>query len=467
MAFKKKLHRLNPSDAVQVDIQQTKREKVAAQVTPENNERYLREMLANKVSGSHMGLWLLVPEYLRLGAWDLLRGLFPGSGDIPARLAMQTVNESALCINRIRRKDSLCHQGFSLVNGLSFLAADEPIHRILDSNSVSDYEGFQSALMKIRMLEGHYQSENLILAIDPHRIVSTTKRAMVRKKKRPDLASEKMMQTFFCNDTATGQPLAFMLSASGKTCSQATTQLLELVEESLGSRKALILADKEHFTKEIAERFGKSNSMEILMPAPELTGIKKQIHSLDYTELWPGYSVAESVFSFQNSSQQLRLIAQKESSANKNEVYKPFLTTSQRKAEELLSCIFPKRWSIEEFFNREGDMAWNRASSFNLNTRYGRQSLALLAQAAVFGLRKNLPKPFSNASAGTISEKILTNMEGDVRVSGDTIIVTYYKDHEILGLRDKYQNISQKLEQQNISPKIPWLYDFKLDFRFK
>ena len=112
-------------------------------------------------------------------------------------------------------------------------------------------------------------------------------------------------------------------------------------------------------------------------------------------------------------------------------------------------------------------MAWNRASSFNLNTRYGRQSLALLAQAAVFGLRKNLPKQFSNASAGTISEKVLTNMEGDVSVSGDTIIVTYYKDHEILVLRDKYQNISQQLKQQNISPKIPWLYDFKLDFRFK
>ena len=66
-----------------------------------------------------------------------------------------------------------------------------------------------------------------------------------------------------------------------------------------------------------------------------------------------------------------------------------------------------------------------------------------------------------------LSEKVLTNMEGDIRVKDDTIIITYYKDHEILGLRDKYHNISRQLENEHISPKIPWLYDFKLDFRFK
>lgn len=79
-------------------------------------------MLADKVSGSHMGLWLLVPEYLRFGGWDLARGLFGDAGDNPAQLAMQMVNESALCLNRVRQKDSLCHQGFSMANGLSLFS---------------------------------------------------------------------------------------------------------------------------------------------------------------------------------------------------------------------------------------------------------------------------------------------------------------------------------------------------------
>lgn len=425
-------------------------------------------MLSDKVSGSHMGLWLLVPEYQRLGAWDLVRGLFGDRGDIPARLAMQMVNESALCVNRIRKKDSLCHQGFSLVNGLSFLATDESIHSILSEKTVSQYAEFQSALMKTRMLDGHYGDGELIFAIDPHRTGSSSGRIMVQKKKRPELPSTKMMQTFFCNDVISRQPLGFRLSASGKTCSQATLQLLDMVGEVLpkGDR-VLILADKEHFSQEIAAYFAGSPSMDVLMPAPSLKKISGCIQGLDYRQLWPGYSVAETGFSFRNSSEKFRLLAQKEAAPGKQDVYKAFLTTSDKAPGYLLTEVFSKRWAIEEFFNFEGDMGWNRASTFNLNVRYGKQSLALLAQAAAFGLRKKLPEPYSKWNAAMLSQKVLTNMEGDVRVNDDKIIVTYYGDHEVLGIREKYQNISQQLENQNISPKIPWLYDYKLEFKFK
>lgn len=406
-----------------------------------------------------MGLWLLVPEYLRLGAWDLIRGLFGEKGDIPARLAMQMVNESALCVNRIRKKDSLCHQGFSLVNGLSFLATDESIHGILNQKTVLQYADFQSTLMKIRMLDGHYGDGERILAIDPHRIGSSSGRVMVQKKKRPDLPSTKMMQTFFCNDATTGQPLGFTLSASGKTCSQATLQLLDMVGEVLTTgEKALILADKEHFSQEITSYFADSPSMDVLMPAPGIKRINDCLQGLDYQYLWPGYSVAETEYSFHNSSKKFRLLAQKEAVPGKEDVYKAFLTTSDKDPAALISKVFSKRWTIEEFFNFEGDMGWNRASTFNLNIRYGKQSLALLAQAAAFGLRKNLPEPYSKWSAAMLSEKVLTNMEGDVRIKDDKIIVTYYGDHEALGIKEKYQNISSK---------IPWIYNYKLEFRFK
>ena len=128
MAFKKKRYKLNPAKDIQrVIVKSTKRENYPASVTEQSNERNVREILSNKACGTHMGLWLLVPEYLRLGAWDLLNGCFGKSAGnhLDSRMALQLVNESALCVNRIRKKDSLCHQGFSLVNGLHFLATDE------------------------------------------------------------------------------------------------------------------------------------------------------------------------------------------------------------------------------------------------------------------------------------------------------------------------------------------------------
>ncbi|WP_373524262.1 hypothetical protein [Aquiflexum sp.] len=82
------------------------------------------------------------------------------------------------------------------------------------------------------------------------------------------------------------------------------------------------------------------------MPALDVKGIRERITGLEYRELWPGYSVAETRFSFQNLDQKLRLITQKES-ADKQEVYKHFLTTSDRDTVELLSKVFSKRWTIE------------------------------------------------------------------------------------------------------------------------
>ena len=202
MVFKKKLYKLAPGKNKQeVEVQLTKRKRTSIKVSAQSNEHYLREILANKLSGTHVGLWLLVPEYQRMGVWDLLKGCFNehDNDNLNARLGLQLANESALCANRIREKNALCNRGFSLVNGLSFLATDETIHHLLDGQSVRQYQDTQIALAQIRRLSGHYSDEN-ILAIDPHRIVSSTKRVMVRKKKRPEEPSKKVLQTFFCND---------------------------------------------------------------------------------------------------------------------------------------------------------------------------------------------------------------------------------------------------------------------------
>lgn len=470
MGFKKKLFKLNPQQRdqeLELKIQQTKRDKEIIKVTAQSNEREIREKLAGKISGGHMGLWLLVPEYLRLGAWDLLQGTFGNpSNFMAARLAMQVVNESALCVNRIRRKGSLCYQGFSLVNGLSRLASDESIHELLDNQSMQHYEEMQVNLLRIRNLSGHYQQGQKVVAVDPHRILSATQRDMAKKRKRPKEPSRKMMQTFFCNDVSTGQPMCFTVASTGKNCSKATLQLLNVIERA-GISDALVVADKEHFTQQISEYFHEHSTFDMLIPAPRIDRVTQRFKDIVFHSLWAGYAIGETQFNFAKSNLDYRLIVQREGESADQYSYKAFITTSSKSADELMTREFVRRWNIEEFFNFEGDMGWNRASTFNLNIRYGRQSLALLAQAATYQLKKKLPKPYSQWTAAQLANKVLTNMEGDLRVKDDTIIVTFYRDHEKLNLQEKYQNINLKLEKENINPKIPWLFDFKLDFRFK
>jgi hypothetical protein len=72
-----------------------------------------------------------------------------------------------------------------------------------------------------------------LLAIDPHRIKSSTKRLMRRHRFSASQKALKMAQCFFCLDLDTQQPLCFTLASAAKTVTQATPELLELSEKSL------------------------------------------------------------------------------------------------------------------------------------------------------------------------------------------------------------------------------------------
>ena len=61
----------------------------------------------------------------------------------------------------------------------------------------------------------------------------------------------------------------------------------------------------------------------------------------------------------------------------------------------------------------------------------------------------------------------MTGLEGDVRVRKDTIIVTYYNAPNVEQLRQHYEALPARLESERVAPNIPWLFDYKLDFRFK
>jgi len=458
---------LNPENEKkrkEIEIQTTKRDKVKVKVNDLGIERYFRESISKKISGTLVGLWFLAVEHLRLGTWDLIKG-YTGCGDmdIEPRIAMQLVNEAALCSNRVRKSNYIAHQGFELLNGLGFLVSDEQVHELLDNHTVNEAQALQEALSAIRLNNGHYQGDTI--AIDPHRIVSTTQRIMPRKKKQPEEPARKMLQTFFAVDTQTGQPIGCGIGSPGANTTKESIELLNRVK--IVNKKALILADKEHFTERLIREMNQNSDFDFLVPAISSERIKKIERSLPYKSQWAGYAIAQTTFNFTGCKEKYRLICQREGEITKDYVYKSFLAISDKPATELLCDCYQKRWSIEEFFNFDGAMGFDRASTFNLNVRYGKMSLALVAQAATYELRKKLPEPYDRWNAEHLSEAVFTKMDGDIRVKGDTIIVTCYNAPKELNLQSYYQDLPARLVSEGINPQIPWLYNYKLDFRFK
>jgi hypothetical protein len=414
-------------------------------------------------------LWLLIAEHLRLGAWDLVCGW---SGQPPEsvwpRLALQLVHESALCLTGLRDARGLRQRGFELANGLPFLASDVAIHQLLDAHTMEEAKNLQIALGRRRFVRGHFAGR--VLVIDPHRILSFTQRQMRRHKKGQG-APAKVAQTFFCLDADTRQPVALITGTSARTVTHATPELLEVAASIFAdAQAALVVADAEHFTAELADRLHGDSHFDLLVPAPLTAKLQKRLREIPeerFTRHWAGYATAVQEYTLRHSQGgPFWLFIQRLGETAGDYQFKAFLSTREGDEVEALTQKYPKRWHVEEFFNSEQALGWDRAGTANLHIRYGHMTMSLLAQAALYQLRQRLGEPWASWDCRSMAQRLLGGLEGDIRVQGDVIVVSYYNAPNADRLRQAYSGLPAKLSAEGVDPRIPWLYGFKLDFRF-
>ena len=376
-----------------------------------------------------------------------------------------------MCITGARQERTLSQKGFEVANGLPFVATDTAIHHLLNDYTVKDAQISQVALAKIRATLGDFDGS--VLAIDPHRIISYTKRQTPRRKKDPHSSAKKTAQTFFCLDAVTEQPLCFVSGTSARSATHASLELLELTTQILNPKdgQTLVLADTEHYTVKLLDYVRSQTSLDLLVPMANSQKLRKQMAGLSndlFTRHWAGYSSTKSTYKMKESKTgPFYQFIQREGERPNDYEFKAFLCTAQRNQVEALCKEFPKRWHIEEFFKNYQQLGWNRAGTMNLNIQYGRMTMALFAQAALYHMRKKIGAPFANWDAKHLANDFTRGLEGDVRVKYDTIIVTLYNPPNPDLLKKYYEHLPEKLIANNVNPCVPWLYDFKLDFRIK
>jgi len=468
--YKKKLHRYRPKSEPPVETQRTLLRTRLEPSDPQSIERGVRQLLANKVSGNLAGLWLLVPEHLRLGTWDLLCGWTKQLAEnaLP-RLALQLVHEAALCVTGVRKARSLAQKGFELINGLPFIGSDTTIHHLLDERSIAEAQSLQMALGQIRRVSGHFSGK--LLAVDPHRVRSWSKRQMRRRAGR-DAKPAKVAQTFFCLDADTHQPVCLTTATSSRTVAQATPELLRMAAQILQPEpgQILALADSEHFASKLIDQIHSETHFELLVPMPNTRSLQRQLHEIaseQFTRRWAGFATCKLPYRLTQSSTTYHQFVQRSGERSEDWKFSAYLATSDRDEVEALTDEYPKRWHVEEFFNTDQGLGWKRAGTLNLNIRYGQMTLALIAQTVLHQLRGRLGEPVQQWDAPHLAKDLLQGLDGDVRVHHDTIIVTYYNAPNAEQLRSHYEDLPSRLQSEGVDPRIPWLYGFKLDFRFK
>ena len=445
---------------------------MAQRCDPISLQREVRQLLADKVSGNLVGLWLLIPEHLRLGTWDLLCGWSgQDAGQVEPRLAMQLVHEAALCVTGLRQQRVLGQRGFELANGLPFLASDTAIHHLLAQHTVAEAQRLQVALGRIRRATGDYLGK--LLVIDPHRVRSYSKRQMRLRCEDAQAKPMKLAQTYFALDPDTYQPVCFTTSTAARTATSAAIELLDMSAEVLTPRpgQITVMADLEHQTAELFNHVRLHTPFHLLTPMKNTATLQKQLCIIppeSFTRRWAGFATLQRPYQMaKGRADGLFQFVQRMGEVPADFRLSAFLSTDDCPELDALTLHYPKRWHVEEFFNTDQGLGWNRAGTMNLNIRYGQMTMALLAQASLHRLRTRLGEPFSTWDASHFAKSLLAGLEGDVRVVDNTIIVTYYNAPNAAQLRNHFQGLPDRLKSENIAPTIPWLYGFKLDFRFR
>jgi hypothetical protein len=432
----------------------------------------VRQILADKVSGHLVGVWLLVAEELRLGTWDLLRAWTgrPTERAEP-RLALQLIHEAAICTTGIRADRTLTNRGgFELAAGLPFVGSDSTIHQLLAEHSVADAVALQVMLAKLRRAGGDFRGK--VLAVDPHRTRSYSKRHMRRHTHNAAEKPVKMAQTFWLLDADTEQPVCFTTGTASRTVTQVMPSLLDMAAEIFApsQEKILLLADTEHHSAELLQHVASRAGFEILVPMASSQTLLRQLQSIPehaFRRRWAGFATMKRSYQMKRGPDETYCqFVQRSGERPEDWRYKAFLATDDRDEAEALTLEFPKRWHVEEFFQLNQALGWKRAGTMNLDIRYGHMTMALMAQAAIHQLRTRVGEPVSSWDANSLAKHLFQGLDGDVRVTRDTILVTYYNARNTQLLREHYEGLPDKLVKDHIDPRIPWLYGYKLDFRF-
>lgn len=431
----------------------------------------MRQMLADKVSGTLLGIWLLVPEMLRLGLWDLVCGWtgVPGC-ELQPRVALQLLGEAALCLTRVRQNGSLSQKGFELFCGLPFLTTDEAVHELLVVHTVAEAQDLQVALGQVRRTCGHYRGRRVV--IDPHHLPSSSRRVMRQRRAKPELPATKSSQTVFALDPDTSQPLCCLPECSARCAAQYLREVLDLVARILcpEPRTVLALADSEMMAGEIFRYAKTSTPFDLLTPIPAYPAYRQQMAAIPesaFTHRWAGMATAKTPFSFRDVPGRFTRIVQRTGEPPAETALKAFACTRDRDELEALCSEYPSRWHVEEFFRADEALGWRKAGTLNLNVRYGKMTFALMAQAALHQLRVRLGEPFAKWDAPHFATALLQGLDGDIRVRGDTIVVTYYNAAQLQPRAHLFEGLPETLARESVDPRVPWLYGLKLDFRFR
>ena len=428
-------------------------------------ERNITDILKHGLTTTSARGFFFIPYLLQLRAHELLSNMVPvkKQGIPNERLALGIVFESLFGLTAgIRAIDSVSRADFGLLEGLPFLSSTSSQYRLLQSISYNNALSFQVGIGK-RLVELGQVTPGSAVNIDGHNIKTYSRKAMKSSYITQEGRYGKAMRTFYTQDQESKKPLIAMVTYSGTSVSQITNRIAGLTRDVLG-RDFGMAADKEWYCAQLIKELRNQLGISILTPVRQS---KKRVAEfeavpLDQYDKTVQGNIAALFTTMNGFDGPLRMLLKKKQDGK----YFALITPDENMTAEIAMPTYKKRWRIEDFFAENGFLGINRLPSMNLNAKQAVLSLRLLAFHAMDNFRNDLGPDYRKKTPELIYREFVSSVHGKIQLRGDVIEVTIFGFEHENAAAAILSGLDEKLEKANVDPRIPWLGNRRIRFKF-
>ena len=425
----------------------------------------MTSLLKKGLTTTHAGGFFFLPYLLQLQAHRLSALLGPPkqTGIPTERLALGIVFESLFgFVAGIRAVDSVSRADFGLLAGLPFLPAPSTQYRFIQNVPTQDSLRFQVALGQ-RLVELGQIRPGFPVNVDGHSIKTYSRKEMKLSFITKEDRYGKAIRTFYSQDQQSKKPLIALAAYSGTTVSQATHQLAHLTQELLG-QSFLMVADKEWYCGQLIQELHQKFHITVLTPVKRSPKRMEEFQAIPLDQYDPTVwgQIATLYTTMKDFQGPLTLLLKK----NPNGTYFALITPEPEMTPATAMPIYTKRWRIENFFSENHFGGIDRLPSLNLNAIQAMLSLRLLAFQAVDNFRHDLGPAYNTMTPELIHRHFIDGVQGRIQLRNDVIELSVYGFEHQAAVASLFTHLDHQLESTGVDPRIPWLGNRRLRFKF-
>jgi hypothetical protein len=427
---------------------------------------HLEAQLHDGIQTNFVGNFLLIPFLQQLDITELVHHLGISSSGIPVlKDVLMLVNLAVVGKRRAAKVLDLSDQGIALASGLPINPDQSQLHRFLKKPNTDNVDRMIRAMGK-RQYEID-QIDGSVVSFDSHLIRYNGKINVQKDSDGKSKFPYKAVKVHAVLDQAYRNPIYLMARYPGKTAVEIGDILFEATREIIPYNSTIYTMDKWFSVGELLEhlRINGQKFVTLLRRHQNRIQQMERIPLESFRRLTDRLGVTSIKTTIRNYNEGIRLIVIDEIVDNIRTLY-GYLTNDDDQVEEEVIKMYSNRWGIEFWFYEEKFLGLDETPSIELNEVTMHLAIRLIAYNIISAFRANLGGQYVPMNAQTIYDKFF-NEQALIKLRNNQITITIFAHRFKEVLEPLYFDLSSKLENKGIDPRVPWLNNHILKFEFK